>query len=79
MIYQNKNYTVEIGESQILEEAQVYLCRNRETGVIEAEEQMLPRIVDYANQLNQELERMRKEGELSGGSNVVDLDSMKPH
>jgi len=79
MIYQNKNYTVVTGESQILEEAQVYLCVNRETGIIEAEEQMLPRIVDYANQLNEELERMKREGELGGNENVVDLESVKPH
>lgn len=61
-IYKNNNFTVTVGESQVLEGAQVYICTNNYTGVVEAEEQMLPRIVDYADQLDEKIEEMLTEG-----------------
>lgn len=54
-IYENNNYIVEVGDSLILEDAKVYLAKNKRTGVVEAEDQMLPKIVDYAKQLDEAL------------------------
>lgn len=61
-IYKNNNFTVTVGESQVLEGAQVYICTNNITGVVEAEEQMLPRIIDYAEQLDEKIGEMLQEG-----------------
>ena len=55
IVYRNSLYTITIGESQLLEGVDVYICTNNHTGVVEAEEQMLPRIIDYAEQLNEKV------------------------
>jgi hypothetical protein len=52
LVYENNNYTVTVGPSQLLEGAEVYLCRNKYTNVIEVEDTMLPKIIDYAQQLD---------------------------
>ena len=62
IIYKNNSFTVTVGESQMLEGAMVYICTNNITGVVEAEEQMLPRIIDYAEQLNDKIGEMVLEG-----------------
>lgn len=62
IVYQNENYYVMAGESCIVEGAIVYLVKNNWTAVIEAEEQMLPRVVDYADQLNEKMMEMRLNG-----------------
>jgi hypothetical protein len=64
-IYENNNYYVVMGESQILQDAEVYLVRNKRTGVIEAEEQMLPKIIDYADQLDTALQELSEAGKFS--------------
>ncbi len=61
-IYENNNYIVVIGESQILQDADVYLAKNKSTGVVEAEEQMLPRIISYADQLDAEVSKLTEDG-----------------
>lgn len=58
VIYDNNNYQVEIGPSQVLEDAIVYLVRNRRTNVVEAEDSMLPRVIDYAKQLDEAVEEL---------------------
>ena len=65
IIYENVNYKVDIGDSLILDGAVVYRAINKYTGVIEAEEQMLPRIIDYANQLNEKIGELQDEGLIS--------------
>jgi len=63
IVYRTALYTVETGESQMLEGVEVYICKNNTTGVVEAEEQMLPRIIDYADQLEAKvLEMIETEG-----------------
>ena len=64
IIYQNDNYKVVIGDSLMIEGAKIYTAVNRITGIVEAEEMMLPRIVSYANQLNKEVSEMINEGTL---------------
>jgi len=64
-LYENNNYGVEVGESQILQDAEVYLVRNKTTNIIEAEEQMLPKIVDYADQLNDAMEELTAAGKFT--------------
>lgn len=63
-IYNNNNYQVEIGPSQVLEDAIVYLVRNKRTNVIEAEDSMLPRVIDYAKQLDEAVEEIMEQDEL---------------
>jgi len=63
-IFENNNYQVEIGPSQVLEDANVYLVRNKRTQVIEAEDSMLPRVVDYARQLDEAIIELEQEGSL---------------
>ena len=53
IIFENSNYVVETGLSQFVEDMVVYLVKNKTTGVVEAEDQMLPKIIDYAEQLNE--------------------------
>ena len=63
IVYRTALYTVETGESQMIEGVEVYICKNNTTGVVEAEEQMLPRIIDYADQLEEKiLEMIEKDG-----------------
>lgn len=63
-LFENNNYQIEIGPSQVLEDATVYLVRNKRTNVIEAEDSMLPRVVDYARQLDEAVVELEQEGEL---------------
>lgn len=72
VIYENDNYKVIIGDSLLLENAVVYKAVNKVTGVEEAEEQMLPRIIDYANQLDEKLKEIEDEGGLGeeGGEDL---------
>ena len=58
VVYRTTLYTVVTGESQMLEGVEVYICKNNTTGVTEAEEQMLPRIIDYADQLEEKIMEM---------------------
>ena len=62
VVYKNELYTVTVGESKMLEGVVVYLCINNCTGVIEAEEQMLPRVIDYADQLCEKITEMVTSG-----------------
>ena len=62
LVYRNNNYTVRVGTSTLVEGAEVYLCENIHTGVVEAEDQMLPRIIDYADQLDEQLIKMERDG-----------------
>jgi hypothetical protein len=62
VLFKNQNYIVNVGPSMVLEDAMVYHAVNIETGVIEAEEHMLPRIVEYAQQLNEAVEDLRMQG-----------------
>lgn len=71
-IYENNNYIVVLGESQILLDAEVYLAKNKNTGVIEAEEQMLPKIIDYADQLDSALEELNEAGKFSNEKTKLD-------
>ena len=61
-IYMNSMYTVSAGPSMLLDGAIVYLCINNLTGVVEAEEQMLPRIIEYADQLEKKVGEMLEAG-----------------
>ena len=63
-IYENNNYQIEIGPSQVLEDAEVYLVRNKRTNIIEAEDSMLPRVVDYARQLDEAVSELTEDGTL---------------
>jgi hypothetical protein len=65
IVYENANYKIDIGESLLLEGASVYRAINKYTGVMEVEDQMLPRIVDYANQLDEKIGELQEEGLLS--------------
>jgi len=62
VLFKNQNYIVNVGPSLVLEDAMMYHAVNIETGVIEAEEQMLPRIIEYAQQLNEAVEDLRMQG-----------------
>ena len=71
-IYENNNYIIVLGESQILQDAEVYLVKNKNTGVIEAEEQMLPKIIDYADQLDTALDVLYEAGKFGNESGKLD-------
>jgi len=71
-IYENNNYMVVLGESQILQDAEVYLVKNKNTGVIEAEEQMLPKIIDYADQLDSALDELNEAGKFGNEKGKLD-------
>ena len=72
-IYENDNYKVVVGDSLIFERpTPVYLCINNGTGIIEAEEQMLPRIIDYALQLDEKVKEMEEEGILPTEDTIVE-------
>jgi len=51
-VYENNNYIVKVGPSKIYEDYIVYLVRNKRTDVVEVEDSMLPKAIDYAVQLN---------------------------
>lgn len=70
IIYENNNYRVEVGPSMILEDARVYLAINKRTGVAEAEDSMLPKIIDYAIQLDMKLGEIIEEIELFPGQDL---------
>ena len=63
-IYKNNNFIVKVGESSMLEGAQVYHAVNIYTGVIESEDTMLPRIIEYADQLDLAVEELIASGKL---------------
>ena len=63
-VYENNNYIVKIGPSQIYEDYTVYLIRNKRTNVVEVEDTMLPKAIDYAEQLNTAVEDIGENLEL---------------
>ena len=63
-IFKNNNYILVVGPSIVFEDAQMYHVVNKETNVIESEEQMLPRAIEYANQLDEAVEDLRAKGTL---------------
>ena len=77
-IYRNNNYIVRVGTSQLVEDALVYVCENNHTEVTEAEDQMLPRIVDYADQLDEKLIDMERNGYDFGFEVIHGLPSLEP-
>ena len=64
VLYENGLYEVVVGDSQMMDDMKVYLAINKSTAVIEAEDQMFPRIVDYANQLDMKTKELIEEGVL---------------
>lgn len=62
LIYENNNYTVEVGESNLIEDYKVYVVKNKRTGIVEAEDPMLPKAVDYAQQLDGAMEKIVEDG-----------------
>lgn len=52
LVYENNNYIVDTGESLILENGKVYRVINKMTSIVEVEEAMLPKCIDYAQQLD---------------------------
>ena len=65
-IYENNNYKVEIGQSKVIEGMRVYVVINKRTSIVEAEDMMLPKVIDYANQLDDAVIEMVVEGTLDG-------------
>ena len=64
LVFENNNYIVVVGESQVLEDAQTYLVKNKMTDVVEAEDPMLPRAVDYAMQLDETTSQLMHDEEM---------------
>jgi len=60
--FENDNYKVVTGKSMLVEDMVVYVAINKTTQIVEAEEQMLPRIVDYAMQLDSKIKELEMEG-----------------
>ena len=61
-VYENDNYTVVVGESNMIEDYKVYKVINKRTGVAEVEDSMLPKIIDYAVQLDEAIDKIVDEG-----------------
>jgi hypothetical protein len=61
-IYENGYYKVIVGDSNMIEDYKVYKVINKRTGVAEVEDSMLPKIIDYAVQLNEAVDKIGDEG-----------------
>ena len=55
MIFENKNYKVEVGHGTDFE-GECYLISNVVTKVVEVETRLLPQALEYAKQLNEAIE-----------------------
>jgi len=61
-IFETEFYELVVGDSENFQPScKMYLVRNKQTGVIECEDSMLPRALDYTNQLTEYLQNFYKE------------------
>lgn len=76
-LYENGHYRLQVAESSLISGANVYAIVNKFTGVTEVEESMLPKALDYLDQLGAAMKEFELRDDLKPG--VTKDDSISSH